>query len=852
MMRPAFLLLTALTTMQICLRPSLAEVVWTIDFEDPNDLRCTLDGANLTSARQDVIAGSTSLIADFRRADGEWHEFLTTPEALEFEPGGVYGVTFEFRILDPGQAKSRFYSLLRSRTGSGKDLYGNFWLWNREQGARDTVRRRFVVPAGVDDYMLILGVRHEGSVLVDDIRVGRLPEPQVPHDVPLVRRPDALAVARDWIDGRRREERLEDLLWSFTRIVLNEGAGQKAVDARHRIVRDLDPDFVDWNAFGPLAREYGIRTSQGGPEYQEYYKFEGEDVWDKRYERFVGNGFSVSLDNTLIRDETWGEGGYFTCHNGKGWHEYYMSHMSEKARELLAVCQDNIACATFTKGYGCFCASCAAGFRRYLGVVYDEAALRRMGVDDLESLDPGAFFFKRNLLGIDALEHPLVREYIKYQIVSQVGAWADIVGRLKDLAAKRWARALPVYGNQIGMSGFWPYAAALSQFCDVIEIEEVLGVRDKPPRTRLTYKVGRAGAWNERPVWIRGPVVDELRPRTPELSPTFWKIHFAEAFACGGIRAFSLGINAPWTGDPDTLDFMDDAAIYTLYKETSEFADQYRPLLARRESQADVAVAFSVPSMILRSYPPLDIHDPVPLEAFNAATDALDRRHVPYDIVVFGHPEFMPDLLPIERYRALVLPAVDAVSDAQLAALHTFVKRGGTLIVLDREPSLNENLDPRPETDRLPVGVPRFANAVDAADRAAIGMPWRIRAPETVTADLWSSMNGATFDLHFVNYDADVNAGFIRPAEGIVVEGTLPEGVAAHDALLILPGESVYLLPVQREGRHVSFELPPLEAYAIVTFADASALERTAAWMREQIRQDRAAVKRLAGEQNLY
>lgn len=197
-------------------------------------------------------------------------------------------------------------------------------------------------------------------------------------------------------------------------------------------------------------------------------------------------------------------------------------------------------------------------------------------------------------------------------------------------------------------------------------------------------------------------------------------------------------------------------------------------------------------------------------------------------------------------------PAVDALSDAQLEALTAYESRGGTIVALQGGALRNENLDPRPAQDRLPDGVLRVDDAGDAARRAARGMPWRIEAPESVTVDVWSSMSDATFDIHFVNYDADVNAEFVRPVESIVFEGRIPGQAAADQALLVLPDASVYVLPVRQTTRGVRFELPPLEEYAVVTFADAATLRRTAQWMRDRIRRDRAAVRRIARDQDLY
>lgn len=300
--------------------PSLATLLHTLSFEG-SDRGYSLDGAKITDAPGTVLSGNSSVLADFTSATQEWNEFLATTQEIKFEPGFVYHVSFKYRILDPGKPETRFYSLLRSR--SGGDIYGRFWLWNREAGAEGVISRLFKVDEK-DDWMLIIGVRHQGSLIIDDVTISRCDEPVPGKGLPVKPGATSLLKIKRELDDARKAEGMDAILRDMLIVWCNEGAGNKIVDRRAEFAAELEPDFVDWNSCGPLAKDFGVRTSTGGPEYQEFYKNEGPDVWDARFQRFVNNGFAVSLDGTLIQDETWGEGGYFTCHNGRGWHEWFI------------------------------------------------------------------------------------------------------------------------------------------------------------------------------------------------------------------------------------------------------------------------------------------------------------------------------------------------------------------------------------------------------------------------------------------------------------------------------------------------------------------------------------------------
>ena len=821
----------------------------TLDFESGVPSQVTLDGATLTDAQDLVIAGKSSLLADFHSETGEWHEFLNTNPEVRFEAGKSYHVSFGYRIVEPGEKDTKFYSLLRSR--SGGDIYGDAWLWNRERGATGTIHRLFE-PDNKDDWMLIVGVRHNGTLAVDDLSIEEVEFDPPGRGLPVKNGPTKVLEIKKELDALRDRQRTAELCRQMQIIFCDEGAHGKVTSRRDELARDLTPDLQDWSPVGPMAKDYGVRSSTGGPEYQEFYKFEGPEVWDKRYEMFVNNGFVMSLDQTIIQDETWGEGGYYTCHNGPNWHKWFTDDLIKKTARHLSVCQDNIGCATYTKGGGCFCEPCQTQFREYLRARYTAEELKARGIENLDSFLFSTRVYDHALLGNQALEDPIVRDWIRFQNVSQLERWGEVVQALKANAGDR--EPLPVCGNQSGGFGAWPFAVAITQFNDIAEIEELVGIKDRIKHSTLFSKTPAAGGNHKIPVWVRGPVADDTQKKMPMLSRVYWDVHFAEGYANGGVRDISFGMNAPWTGEPDTKDFIDSDALKQLWMTYSKFVNENRGILSDRESCANVAVVYSLPSMIFRRYYPLKIDDNGPYQRFYDLADDLEAWQIPFDVIVFGHPEFFAtDLARLSRYKAIILPAADALSDLQAQALINFARKGGKLIARKDVGTRDENFNPRPTPALQGTSYTPLAKEGQEV-RRILGevVPVRITAPSDVTVNVWRSCGGKSLDVHLVNYAADIRTETFKEVTGAKVSVKLPPGLSVKTATIVRPGESPIEEFVTVSQGWATVEVPSFRSYAIISFADPKVPAAANAGASEARRVDREAVKALAGRIDAY
>lgn len=829
---------------------SCANPAYRFDFEVGTPELYTTLATKVTEAPGSVLSGDRSLLADFTVSDG-WREFFTTNDKLVLEPESMYHVSFKYRIVNPGGKDTKFYSCLKSR--SGGEQYGEFWQWNREQGAEGTIHRLFKTEKK-NDWYLIIGVRNPGVIIIDDVEITKCVKNVPGYGMPIKSGKTNLLETKAALDEVRKYEKLDQILQDMLVVWCNEGAGGKIVNRKDEFAKLHQPDFVDWNLCGPLAKDYGVRSSTGGPEYQEFYKFEGESIYQQRYERFGESGFAVSIDNTFIQDETWGEGGYFTCHNGENWHVWFTKELIEQTKNHFAVCQDNISCAPFYKGHGCFCKPCTVKFREWLKSRYNSEELSAFGITNLDTFNYPDRVYKYGLVGDWALDDPVTREYIKFQFCSQLAAWADVVKSVK-MAGQARGIPTPVYGNQIGGFGMWPFAVAIGEFCDVIQLEEVITVKDKIPNWSLYYKMGRAGGQESKPVWVRGPVYDGNTSQAPHVNPLFWQTHFAEALANGGVRDISFGINAPWTGNPNTLDYIDSQQVQQVWKEYVDLCNSNRAIFTNRKSQARVALIYSLPTTMFRRYYPLDIDDNNYFSPFDDVARWLDGEHVIYDCVVFGHSEVFPTAMAqLKNYDVLVMPRADALSDVQIAFLNSFVAKGGTIIKMGDIGTRDENLNLRKDGSAMSgISMMDLKNeAKKAIEIFRKASPVALEGPNTITANVWLSVDGSSLDLHLVNYGADLTKGEWNEMKPFKATVTLPQGFNFDTARLIQYSKEPQELHYKIENGRVNVTVPSFGSYAVISFANKAKL--SAANSAAQVRrlQDKTSVKSVAASKNMY
>ncbi|MCC6587555.1 MAG: beta-galactosidase trimerization domain-containing protein [Bryobacterales bacterium] len=262
--------------------------------------------------------------------------------------------------------------------------------------------------------------------------------------------------------------------------------------------------------------------------------------------------------------------------------------------------------------------------------------------------------------------------------------------------------------------------------------------------------------------------------------------------------------------------------------------DKYRGV----ESRAEVAV--------LHSFATMAYNNDLPWQSSMLVEQALIQAKVPFDIV------FDEDLKNLTRYKVLVLPDQDALSDEQAALIRAFVNRGGGLLATEqtslytewrlrrRDLALKDLFHPTLPVRRQ-VGSGRVAyiasvdavkpkppatgmtsaywvlpanwrHVVDSVRWAAGGtMPLEVRAPLTVTAELLGQPKRLL--VHLLNFDYRRTPA----VDSIGVSLRVPPGGAIEQVSWLSPDEpTAKTLPFTVAGGMAAITVPRLATYGMV------------------------------------
>jgi hypothetical protein len=278
------------------------------------------------------------------------------------------------------------------------------------------------------------------------------------------------------------------------------------------------------------------------------------------------------------------------------------------------------------------------------------------------------------------------------------------------------------------------------------------------------------------------------------------------------------------------------------------FADLYRDV----QNRADVAVLHGFASMAYNNH--------LPWQSSMLFQQTLIQARIPFDIVFDEH------VRDVSKYRVLVLPDQESISDAQAALIRDYVQRGGGLVATGQTSLFTEERRRRRTfalADLFGVDAPKFgggraserkpsitalrsesgkgrvvyipgvqpaiekpANAamtsqywklplnghemIDAVRWAAGGeLSLEVQAPPHVAAELIDQKNRVL--VHLLNYAAAQG-----PVAGkVAVNVALPQGRSVKSAQLISPDHPAEALKVTARRNRAEFAAPRLDTYGV-------------------------------------
>ena len=274
------------------------------------------------------------------------------------------------------------------------------------------------------------------------------------------------------------------------------------------------------------------------------------------------------------------------------------------------------------------------------------------------------------------------------------------------------------------------------------------------------------------------------------------------------------------------------------------------------DNVADVAV--------LQSHASMAFNNDRPWQSAMLFEQALIQAKAPFDII------FDRQLNDLSKYRVLVLPDQECLSDAELDLIRKFVSRGGGLVATEHTslytewrrrrpdfglkelfkisaPPLEEGAAPDaivkgpavkgqagngrvvyiPEVKpamlkppsvsmtseywKLPVNAEELIAAVRWAAGGNLSLD--VKAPPTVTAELLRQEKTGAMVVHLINYDA-----LQHPVvNGVVVSVQIPDGKKVERISLLSPDEDKSLTIAPRlKGQRAEFTVPRLATYSLV------------------------------------
>ncbi len=493
-------------------------------------------------------------------------------------------------------------------------------------------------------------------------------------------------------------------------------------ERRQQFFEDFDPDHLDmWSGQG---MDRGSFFRMRGVAVNSTMEYEYQELINPVYghaEIFKNNGIARKEDGSIA-------GRYFKpgvsppcmCHNAPLWHEVVTQGMVRTAAFGDSVFQDNIANPIYTWSHG-FCNWCNTRFIEYMKERFTGVQLRRMGFDPgnfhirryiaaqrrkageiLKSMDQQ--FFQEEYTSKTAndrlLKDELIREYIRFQHIVFLKHWVDAATKAKDTARKMGKSIPACYGNIPRIGGIRTFPTIMASQVDIPWSEESTDMQpcfrdDRQAWSALLYKTGRAASFNDKPVITvqyqgghKSIYDDPGRKKLPTA------ITCSEAVANGGILCQT------WVATEFTYLMKNpgwDKPFYEANSTHSSFASKNRVLFTDRKAIADVALVYSFPTTFWRTFQSLKVETPHK-DAFGAVARVLEDNHVPYDIMLFGHKDVFDDSYFFERinkYKTIILPNVDCLSNKNENKIADWVRQGGNLVLLGNTGIYDEELNIR-------------------------------------------------------------------------------------------------------------------------------------------------------------
>ncbi len=497
------------------------------------------------------------------------------------------------------------------------------------------------------------------------------------------------------------------------------------------------------------------------------------------------------------------------------------------------------------------------GIRNPLDFNYKEYLLSHYVNSSVQKrLSDGQIFFNTSPLD-KPFKDPIVREWTKFSYRSLLDFHEELNAYTKEYGNKAGKTSIPYFGNLYLGHPSDPLSIAnpsvvLGQAMDIIQIESLSAV--PPQRLTTIYKLGLAMGGYEKPVWgLHQPYYGyAFEPRLPSGANLNYEkllsLYVAETYAAGAIPEMDLGGWPGGTMTPRGLFVTGDGEPLEGLKKYFDFVFQHRDLFIDTQPRNEVALLYSIPTFMWYDQQFWGIYYSDQRAAFTGFARAMEEAQIPYDVQILGYPGIWDDaraLKSLDKYKVIVLPLVDCISDSQLKAVAQFVRSGGKLIVvgdsksvairnedyvISQQPGLTGIInDPGKGTvEFVPLAAVSkyYQNEIVNSSHDSIDLQSILSAfknSKQVIMDSLLSVGVNVFQqdsrtiVHLVNYDYNVSSDQIVAKSNLNFKIRLqnPDKIVRIE-LLSPDTEGVLDLQFTVNGDYISFNVPDLKFWDIV------------------------------------
>ncbi|MEM2922139.1 MAG: hypothetical protein QXF26_07470, partial [Candidatus Bathyarchaeia archaeon] len=472
-------------------------------------------------------------------------------------------------------------------------------------------------------------------------------------------------------------------------------------------------------------------------------------------------------------------------------------------------------------------------------------------------------------------EDAVLREFVKFQHMELMRFVKNFVERVKSYGNQVLGRDVPIYGNQFLGGG--PVVQAvneitlasiiISPYMDLIQVEGAWPTLPPNNRYTLNYRIAHAMAEHRKPVWQHIAFYGSkwLYASVDYTKERLIALEIAAAYANGAIKELDLAgwpgacllKYDPWCRSPVGLAggvvVLPNMKVLEEVRKVVDFVWDNRGLLVGFKPYSRVALVYSIPSILWSWFPVLKIRPTKLLQELVGVADILQNLHIPFDVVIFGHPELYDDSFHLEKMKAydvVILPLITHISSRQVEAIRSYLKSGGRVVFTHGLPTYDEEHNPlSPElkqvldslfqtySDKLiflkePVGNIWYENLVsgyaeydryrshlklveDALAKLGVRPLVKLEGAQGLV-EVSVLRKGMTFEAHIVNYNYEISRDEFREQRGLRLYVDLSAVGLPSDATWLSPEGLAVSLSPSFVDRHLVFDLPPVNYWGLL------------------------------------